>query len=172
MTQEQEKLFREDPLIKLLLESSSPSSIILIGGAVIDILEGRKPKDYDFQLNYFPDVDKFGLEYQYETKTAKTFKKGEFTLQQLKTSPSDFDFKISQATLMIKAHKNELTLTLDKNSFDNKTLIPTDICWGVKKNALNSLRRIIHWKNKGYTINDITYLSLLGVVSKNSNYNS
>jgi len=171
MSQEQEELFRKDPLIKLILETEGLTSIALVGGAVIDILENRVPKDYDFNLNSFPNVEKLDLEYQYETKTAKTFKKGDLILQQLKTDASEFDFKISQSKLTIDYRKN-ISLTLDENSFKNKTLIPTDICWAEKKNALNSLRRIVHWKNKGYTINDTTYLSLLGVVGKGNNYNS
>jgi len=51
-------------------------------------------------------------------------------------------------------------------------LIPCEKAWTERKNALNSLRRIPHYKNKGYTINDTTYLSLLGVVGKGNNYNS
>jgi hypothetical protein len=50
--------------------------------------------------------------------------------------------------------------------------IPCEKAWIEHKNALNSLRRLPHWKNKGYSINDITYLSLLGVVGRNSNINS
>ena len=63
-------------------------------------------------------------------------------------------------------------MTIDKISFENKVLIPCEKVWTEKKNALNSLRRIVHWKNKGYKINDITYLSLLSVVGKGNNYNS
>jgi hypothetical protein len=171
MTQEQEELFRNDPLIKLLLETEGISTVKLIGGAVLDILQGKTPKDYDFLLNYFPDPTKFGLDYQFETKTAKTFKKGDIILQQLKTLPEDFDFKISQAILSIDVRKN-MSLTIDQTSFEKKILIPTDKAWTEKRNALNSLRRIVHWRNKGYTINDTTYLSLLGVVSKSNNINS
>jgi hypothetical protein len=171
MTQEQEELFRADPLIKLLLETEGISTVKLIGGAVLDILQGKTPKDYDFALGYFPDPKKFEMDYQYETKTAKTFKKGEMVLQQLKTLPEDFDFKISQATLEVN-YKKVMSLTIDKTSFEKKILIPTDKAWTEKRNALNSLRRIPHWRNKGYTINDTTYLSLLGVVGKSNNINS
>ena len=171
MTQEQTELFKADPLIKLLLETEGISTVKLTGGAVLDILQGKTPKDYDFLLSYFPDPIKFGLDYQYETKTAKTFKKGELILQQLKTLPEDFDFKISQTALGIN-YRKELSLTIDQPSFEKKILIPTDKAWTEKRNALNSLRRIVHWKNKGYTINDTTYLSLLGVVSKSNNINS
>jgi len=64
------------------------------------------------------------------------------------------------------------SLLLDFAEKENKMLIPCEKAWIERKNALNSLRRIPHWKSKGYSINDITYLSLLGVVSRNSNINS
>lgn len=170
MTKEQEELFRADPFVKMITEiSEGISSVILIGGSVIDILEGRKPKDYDCVGTLYEN--KLGLEYSHETKSAKTFKKGDLTVQLLKTDTTDFDFKISQARLVIN-YKKELTLEIDKNSFENKTIIPTDKAWTERKNALNSLRRIPHWRNKGYTINDTTYLSLLAVVGKGNNYNS
>ena len=69
-------------------------------------------------------------------------------------------------------YQKRFSLVLDETSFNNKTLIPTQKAWTEKKNALNSLRRIPHWKNKGYEINDVTYLSLLSVVGKGNNYNS
>lgn len=171
MTTEQEELFRADPFVKLILEVTGISSINLIGGAVTDILEGRKPKDYDTVGGLDIYKDKLGLEFQYETKTAKTFKKGDLIIQSLKTQKEDFDFKISQATLKVDYNK-KLSLELDKESFDNKTLIPCERCWTEKSNALNSLRRLTHWRKKGYEINDITYLSLLGVVGKSNNKNS
>ncbi len=170
MTPEQEELFRKDPFIKMVAEVTEvKSSIILIGGAIIDILEGRKPKDYDCVGVLYEN--NLGLEYSHETKSAKTFKKGDLVVQLLKTEINDFDFKISQARLTIN-HRKDLTLEIDKNSFEKKVLIPCEKAWIEKKNALNSLRRIPHWKNKGYAINDVTYLSLLSVVGKGNNYNS
>lgn len=142
----------------------------LVGGAVIDILEDRKPKDFDFikwSENNISTFVEAGFEYQYETKSAKTYKKGDITIQFINTPLENFDFKISQAYYDFKAK----TLTIDEISFDNKILIP--VCFENKRNAFNSLRRIPHWKNKGYKINDMTYLSLLNVVSKsNRNINS
>ena len=178
MTVEQEKLFKADPIISLALELDV-SNIELVGGAVVDILEGRKVKDYDF-LNFSShDAKKLGFKYSHDSKTATTYindesanlLKGNFTIQALKTDSNDFDFKISQSQLYFNYQKN-LSLIIDEISFDNKLLIPANKSWLEKKNALNSLRRIVHWKNKGYTINDITYLSLLSIVGKNNNYNS
>jgi hypothetical protein len=171
MTQEQEILFKIDPFVKLLLETEGLGSISIIGGAVIDILEGREVKDYDL-IGFSPSqVEKLGLTYSHETKTATTYIKDSLIIQALKTQKEDFDFKISQATLTVDYRKT-ISLNIDDSSFKNKMLIPCDRCWTEKKNALNSLQRIPHWRKKGYIINDITYLSLLGVAAKNININS
>lgn len=170
MTTEQEKLFKADPIISLALELNV-ENIKLVGGAVIDIIEGRKIKDYNF-LQFSPhDAEKLGFKYSHDSKTATTYVKEGFTIQALKTDINDFDFKISQATLYLTYDK-KISLILDENSFNDKLLIPAQKSWTEKKNALNSLRRIPHWRNKGYTINDITYLSLLSVVGRGNNYNS
>lgn len=171
LTEEQEALFKADPLIKVILEVEKTSTINFIGGAVIDILEGRKVKDYDLTYITDSDLKTLGFEYCYETKTAKTYKKGDIILQKLKTASEDFDFKISQTALSV-THTKNFDLQICENSFNKKILIPCDKAWTEPKNALNSLRRIPHYKNKGYTIDDITYLSLLSVVGRNNNKNS
>lgn len=178
MTTEQERLFKEDPIISLALELNV-GDIKLVGGAVIDIIEGRKVKDYDFLNFSLHDAKKLGFKYSHDSKTATTYIndknanliKGDFTIQALKTDINDFDFKISQATLSW-SYQQKLNLILDESSFNNKVLIPCEKAWTERKNALNSLRRIPHWKSKGYTINDVTYLSLLSIVGKGNNYNS
>lgn len=170
MTPEQEELFKADPIISLALEQNI-TSVKLVGGAVIDILENRKPKDYDFFSLSLSEANKLGFTYSHDTKTATTYVKGDLTIQSLKTDISDFDFKVSQATLTWNYQK-KLTLILDETSFTNKVLIPAEKSWTERKNALNSLKRIPHWKKKGYTISDETYLSLLNVVGKSRNQNS
>jgi len=170
MTEEQEKLFKADPIISLALELNV-TNIKLVGGAVVDILEGRKPKDYDFFSLTLPEATKLGFTYSHDSKTATTYTKDDLVIQVLKTGIEDFDFKISQSQLSFNYQK-KLNLIIDENSFKSKMLIPCEKSWIERKNALNSLRRTLHWRNKGYTINDITYLSLLSVVGKNNNYNS
>lgn len=82
------------------------------------------------------------------------------------------DLKKGNKTSKPKWAKKELHLSMCGTSFENKVLIPSETAWTEKKNALNSLRRIPHWRKKGYEISDVTYLSFLAVVGKNSNYNS
>lgn len=170
MTLEQEELFKANEVVKLIVENNI-SNIKLVGGAVLDILNGKTPKDYDFLSITEAQILKLGFKYSHDTKTATTYIKDNLILQKLKTDINDFDFKISQTTLSWDFSR-KMELTVDEVSFENKVLIPCDKCWIEKKNALNSLRRLPHWREKGYKINDITYLSLLGVVGKSNNINS
>ena len=147
-------------LISNFLDTNSYLKVTLVGGAVIDIIEGRKPKDYDF-ININPSIIKKFIEngfvFQYVTKSAQTFKKGKIIIQFLNADIGSFDFKISQSCYEI----TKKILTIDEFSFDNKTLIPVNF-----DNAISALMRIPHWKRKGYTINDLTYLSLLNSLIK------
>lgn len=154
--------------IKLLTEDLKfNSGAKLVGGAVIDLLEDRIPKDYDIKMLindlYIDKLLDKGYKYICETKTAYTFTKNEFIIQFLKTEPKDFEFKISQASYNFKKEE----LYIDKVSFNNKILIPTT--FDNPKIAKECLFRIPHWKRKGYSIHDMTYLSLLNVVIKSNN---
>ncbi len=157
MIEEQEKLFKNDPFIAHVIESKA--NITLVGGAVSDILEGRRPKDYDVLNLFAPSIVKMGLDYQYDTKTATTYKYGFVTVQALKRQKQDFDFKISQSQLSVDI-SGKMTLTVDSDSFNKKVLIPTDVAWIDMYSARNSLARVKHWKKKGYEIHNMTYKSL------------
>lgn len=165
-------LFEENEVLKLVKEALGTlfNQEYLVGGAVVDIIEGRTPKDYDF-IGFETRANKLyeaGFNFVGETKTAKTFEKDGHTIQILKTDKDDFDFTISQSTVNLKS----LVVIVDMMSLENKILIPPRNSFHNKQNALNSLRRIVHWKQKGYSIPDSTYLSLLGVLNKSENVNS
>lgn len=140
-------------------------SFYLIGGAVIDIINDKPPKDYDF-IGGSDSIKKIfkdnGFDFICSTNSADTYSKGDIVVQFLNTPLENFDFKISQSRIRISGKTNEFII--DEDSLNKKQLIPVD--FKTKRNALNSLRRIPHWKKKGYEIHDLTYLSLLNVVSK------
>jgi tRNA nucleotidyltransferase/poly(A) polymerase len=150
----------------ILKELVNYKGINLVGGAVIDILEGREPKDYDIIGSLNTEL----MTFIRETKTAKTYFYKGITIQELKTDISDFDFKISQSSFEIKKEKESNYLEICTNSFNKKTLIPVNFV--DKKNILNSLKRIPHWRDKGYDIDKFTYLSLIdslnGVINSKS----
>ena len=144
-----------------------PKPRLLVGGAIIDILEDRKPKDYDIlnQSASMQTLIKEGFRFVRKTNTATTYK---FNTEKSKDNvlqvlhaidSSEFDFTISQTSLSLV--KNPV-LTIDETAFNEKILIPV----GFDKDlAINSLKRIPHWKNKGYQLDDISYLSLLGCIN-------
>ena len=139
-------------------------TVKLVGGAVVDILEGRVPKDYDIIVPYNKSKAVIalmlnGFDFKYKTVTSETFKKGDITVQIIVTQPCNFDFTISSSTYII----NRDVLEIDEISFNNKTLIPNNFT--IKKEALNSLSRIPHWMAKGYSIKPATYFSLLNCLN-------
>jgi len=139
-------------------------TVKLVGGAVVDILEGRVPKDYDLLVPYNKSRAMValminGFDFKYKTATSETFKRGDVVVQIIFSSPSDFDFTISSSTYVL----NTGEITIDEISFKNKTLIPN--IFTDRKAALNSLSRIPHWVAKGYTINNATYFSLLNCLN-------
>lgn len=176
--EELEKKISNDPVIKdfirMVKEYNSEKSTngnhqqpILIGGAVVDILEGRKPKDYDFKGRSNGHIEIFrrnGFVFAYESQTSITLTKGDIVVQFLKRDPLTFDFKISQASFNL--HKEELKI--DEDSFKSKTLIPLTFDKSQVDRALNSLRRVPHWVRKGYSIHNKTYQTLLSIVVKNN----
>lgn len=164
MTKEQmvEKL-NNNPILRMLFEPFKGKYDIpyLTGGAVIDILDGRTPKDYDFlgtsQLNVFLSN---GFKFICETHYAITLTNAKNVVQLLKTNKNDFDFTISASQ-----YKPNQLLNMCEVSFNNKILIP--INFTNRKNIINSLFRIPHWRKKGYGIHDTTYKSLIHNLSDN-----
>lgn len=164
------KKLQENEYIKYFLDLRPKyGSATLIGGAVVDILEDRVPKDFDFlqaetNNSFLQNLLDNGFEFICSTKTADTYRhnKNGMVVQMVKTLIQDFDFKISQAKFKFDSRREYLKI--DTASFENKTLIPTG--FDSKKRALNSLMRIPHWRKKGYDIHEKTYLSLLGVVGR------
>lgn len=146
---------KEKGEIKLLRPSGT---LRLVGGAVVDILEGRKPKDYDFVGFDTKDIERFkahGFKHSHTTKTASTYYNGEIVVQFIIFTPDQFGFTISQSSYDFR-NKN---LEVDLDSFESKKLIP--VSFEIRQNVTSALRRIPHWKKKGYDIHELTYLSLI-----------
>ncbi len=153
-----------DPVVQLLLEmfKDKHPSLQLTGGAISDILNDRKPRDYDFLGTGLNDK-LTDWEFTGETKTAKTYTKDGIIIQLLKTKSSEFDFTISQATYNF----NNSVVTIDEESFKSKVLKPVNFT--TPERALGTLRRAKHWEAKGYKLPNSTYQSLLDVVAAKIN---
>lgn len=139
--------------------------MLLTGGAIIDILHDRTPKDFDFinipthVIEQLPDC---GYDFISDSSTAMTFRHRGlgYTIQILKTNIEDFDFTIS-ASLYYLHGRN---LKIDIVSFNTNTLIPNN--WDSRTSVISALRRIPHYRDKGFNISDVTYQSLLNKALK------
>lgn len=154
----------QDALLRELIKKEAYFE--LTGGAVVDIFEGRKPKDYDFINISQAVLEHLNFKYNYETATATTYVRESdgIIVQCLKTSSQSFDFTISNSRIYAKAGIGKyITLFyVHPESYLNKLLIPQSY---EPQAALNSLMRIPHWRKKGYEIHDMTYYSLLKAVA-------
>jgi len=147
----------QNTFIKILINDFPDENLELTGGAIIDILDGRKPKDWDFKsLIYSQIVKQFDFLYETEFSISYCYK-GEI-IQFLKDRELPFDFTISNAIFNLK--KKALT-NYDGECHDKRHLRPNAF---TKEASINALRRIPHWQNKGYSINKHTYLSLLSII--------
>lgn len=154
-------------MLKEVLKDCTFGHIALTGGAIIDIIDGRKPKDYDIVVGeHKADVfKKAGFKFHHDSSTAITLKRGSVVVQLLKNNITHFCFKIEQARYVFVENK----LYMDEDSFDNRLLIPVSYD---ERKAKNALFRIPLWRRKGFEIPDITYLSLLNVATKIKNAKS
>lgn len=136
------------------------SNPVLVGGAVVDIIDGREPKDYDIivygnQKSYISALEKCGYRLLMDSSTAITYFFGDIVVQLLKTNLNRFDFTVSQSTFNLESLEAEI----QEHEIKNKLLIPVNL--DDKKCILSSLSRIPHWRKKGYDIKEQTYYTLL-----------
>jgi len=149
---------QENRTLKLLkgLAKDANNDIILVGGSIFDIIDDKEPKDYDI-LNW---TNKFKIYLEMraliisDSLTAITYDLDGSIIQLLKTKQENFHFTIaSNSSYKIISG----TLNLDI-SYVNKMLIPTK--WD-KETLIDCLYMLPKWQAKGFTINPITYSSII-----------
>lgn len=168
-----EKL-KNDPVVKYIMEvwkgKGRCDSLWLTGGAVIDILEGREPKDYDFlcgspmHSENLKRALSLGLIYGYSSTKAVTFftKDGKM-VQVLRTHKEDFPFTIEQSSFSIRNG----TLTICEASFKSKKLIPNhDLAMSGKLSLERFKCRKNKWESKGYSMHPITNTSYTNYIKR------
>jgi hypothetical protein len=166
------ELFKKDPFIGelyKLIESKGYFEVNLVGGAVVDILMGVKPKDYDFE-NTAPIQNLLlenGGKFLCATKHANTYQFKGHIIQVLERDKSLFEYTISQSTFKIRRQSGTFreVISFDEVSMESKILIPTsftnvDVVY-------DCLARMPHWKRKGFELPEATYHSLLETLSGN-----
>lgn len=168
----QKEKLENNSVLKLFKEVFGEAHPQLVGGAVIDILEGRAPKDYDFVFTTTlkEKLDEVA-EFQCVSQTSYTYNYNGYVIQLIRKGVNNFPFLIEKATFNIQTSS---LYKLDEVSFKSKVLIPSAITnsvdknYGENKSAIEALMRIPHWQRKGYKINDVTYQTLIKIVTKGS----
>lgn len=142
----------------------------LTGGAVIDILMDRTPKDFDFLMiheSILSRLSDLGFHFISDTSTAMTFSHDKISqrIQFIKTPVDEFDYTISCSLFNI-GHKR--LIAFDHISFNSKILVPRN--WKSKKSMISALKRYPHYINKGFTLPEVTYQSLLNKALNHQEY--
>lgn len=165
--QELTEKLKSDKMLSLVFEAlgkvGEQYKFTLTGGAVVDILLDRGVKDYDFVfMGEFDEVHKEmqlnGFFLKCVTQTAYTYTFGGLIVQILKTKLSSFDFTISTST-----YNPSRGLDMDWTSFESKVLVPQNF---TRLGAIKCLARTPHWETKGFTLPEMTFKSLMGLISK------
>lgn len=162
-------------LSEFLKDNNFCSSFYLTGGAVVDIIDGRKPKDYDIITKTAisailkKSLDTPELVLLYTSRTALTFMfKEKHIIQILKRNESSFKFTIEQSMFNIK----DLVLySFCVRSYESKLLIPNDSIFEDDEEVVTQKDfkiRIKKWESKGFNIHKITKQSYLGWCKKDS----
>ena len=169
-----ESLIKSNQVVKDLMEFVEKEqwcdSVMLVGGAVIDILDGREPKDYDicigsgniFEYGYkelirrLANTDDFKL--TYTSMTAYTFQFKGNIVQVLKTTPSDFIFEIEKSRFGLRSGTFSF---FDIIGYESKLLIPNDEQDVIRTKSLRNIKsRVKRWSEKGYKLHPVTYKSI------------
>lgn len=148
------KLLNNKDITKLmaLLVDYKGLTPYLCGGAIIDILNGKIPKDFDIvtydRKSLVTYLVYLGAKYSYESSTAITLiVKDIGVVQILKGNTQDFDYTINQTRLNLKTG---VLSDLDIISFDNYILIPNERAFSDKDFARKCLGREKKMNSKGY----------------------
>lgn len=139
---------------------------VLVGGAVIDILRGVIPKDYDFIHNSNLEKimrENLNFKLEYTSRSAITFSYNGSIIQLLYKSPDSFAYTLEQSRWNLF---EETLINFDEQSFLNKVLVPTKLAFESRGTARVGVKRLLHWQNKGWNLQNITFQSLCDVAFK------
>lgn len=156
--------FFENENIKVLAELTKEVDLLLTGGAVLDILNGVEPKDYDFFPSSFFNTDYLlnalyerGAELQYTSKTAYTFNYKRLTVQVLKTHVDEFDYTINAS--QINLHNKHIA-KFDMVSYMSGILIPTEHSFQKGYKSVECIKRLPKMQERGFSLPIITERTL------------
>jgi hypothetical protein len=138
----------------------------LTGGAVVDILRGVIPKDYDFiHTTALENLMRKNLKFKllYTSRSAITFLYNDTPIQLLYKSTESFAYTMEKGEYNLGIETLE---NFDEQSFVNRVLVPTKLAFTSRGTARVGLKRLLHWQYKGWTLQNITFQSLCDVAFK------
>lgn len=170
------KKFERNLVVSNLRELFEPMQVKLVGGAVLDILNGDRPKDYDLMMIGNLPMEEVvqrlvlkGAEFIMESKFAYTFSISDpafngiaskkLSIQIIKrTSILEFPFRIQGCSFNLKTGK----LYIDRDYY-LKLLTPNNFT--CKTKALEQLAITPKYISKGYTIKNCVWESVVSVAT-------
>ncbi|HLS54066.1 MAG TPA: hypothetical protein VK031_08845 [Tissierellaceae bacterium] len=173
-----EDKLKAHPVVRDLIEVAkkhNTRSAYLTGGAVVDILDGREPKDYDISWiacqNIHETLGKhkyFKLIYSSRTSTTYLFKE-KYKVQILKTHERDFPFMNDRILFNLRGEleirDNPYLLSILKE----RIIVVNDEMFergGISRKLFKA--RVKKWESKGYKMHPITYKSYIRMTKHKS----
>ena len=174
-----EDKIKAHPVVKELMEVAKAlghaSSAMLTGGAVVDILDGREPKDYDISWKYCDGIhDKLELHKDfkllYESMTATTYLfKGKHKIQILKNGTETFPFLNDLILFRMDGRIDSLKNKHLRSILENRIIMVNDyrvVDLGISRKLFKA--RVKKWESKGYKMHPITYKSYIKMTKHKS----
>jgi len=174
-----EDKIKAHPVVKELMEVAKAlghaSSARLTGGAVVDILDGREPKDYDISWTVCDKIyDKLELHKDfkllYESMTATTYLfKGKHKIQILKNGAETFPFLNDRILFRLDGRIDSLNNKHLRSILKNRIIMVNDyrmVDLGISRKLFKA--RVKKWESKGYKMHPITYKSYIRMTKHKS----
>lgn len=172
-----EDIVKSHPVVKELMEickkHSHTKSIFLTGGAVVDIIDGREPKDYDITYTCCHAIvervsDNKNFRLLYTSRTSITFLfKGKHKVQLLRRKMDEFPFENDKILFRMDGIITGGTM-FAKDILDNRLIVVNDdrMNYGISRKLFKA--RVKKWESKGYNIHPISYKSYLRMTKHKS----
>lgn len=174
-----EDKIKAHPVVKELMEVAKvlgyASSARLTGGAVVDILDGREPKDYDISWKACDGIHaKLGehkdFKLLYESMTATTYLfKGRHKIQILKNGPETFPFLNDRILFKLDGRMEVKNNKHLRSILENRVIMVNDyrmVDLGIPRKLFKA--RVKKWESKGYKMHPITYKSYIKMTKHKS----
>ena len=163
-------------LIDIAKKEGYGSSFLLTGGAIFDIIDGRKPKDYDFIVEccsglYKTLSKKQEFKVLYTSNTSITYLfDGKHIVQFLRADIADFPFENDKVLFNMKGEFDIDRSSLFLYNILNQRIIIVNhervSNIGISRKLFKA--RVNKWKRKGFYIHPISYKSYLKKTHSNT----